>query len=281
MNTGVHDAVNLAWKLGGVLKGQYDESLLDSYEEERKSDAQRVIDSDKTASSLITGNIPEGMGKPGANPNELMQQFLDSISRFTIGLAIHYKPNILNQPANVGQIPSGHRGPDVMLRSPGTRSTIRLYQITKNIGSFYVLVFSGNPALTHKGLASLRHYLDHNSSFALALSEIANFITIIPADAAQADEHLGVKRFGRALYDTDQATTRYGFSPAAGGVVILRPDGIVGFSAQLHEGPEIRAYFERFIKAKYGGVSLIAYPLEIPPEAGLKEVEIETETRQP
>lgn len=35
-NTGIHDAHNLAWKLGCVLRGEAGDALLDSYEEERR-----------------------------------------------------------------------------------------------------------------------------------------------------------------------------------------------------------------------------------------------------
>lgn len=35
MNTGIGDAVNLAWKLAAVTSGQAEASLLDSYEPER------------------------------------------------------------------------------------------------------------------------------------------------------------------------------------------------------------------------------------------------------
>ncbi|KJS63167.1 FAD-dependent monooxygenase [Streptomyces rubellomurinus] len=36
MNTGLQDAANLGWKLAGVLRGTFDESLLDSYDDERR-----------------------------------------------------------------------------------------------------------------------------------------------------------------------------------------------------------------------------------------------------
>jgi phenol 2-monooxygenase len=278
MNTGVHDAVNLSWKLGGVLKGWYDDSILDTYEVERKPEAQRVIDNDKTVSALITGRIPEWMGSPDANPNELLQTFLDSINRFSIGLAIHYKPNNLNQHSHVGRVPSGHRGPDLLLARPGTRTQVRLYQITKNVGKFYAIVFSGNSALTIGGLRKLRHYLDSNESFTRTFPDMVSFITIIPGDAPSADEHLGVKRFGPAFYDTNLAATRYGFSPAAGGIVILRPDGIVGFSAQLEEGPEIGTYFKRFVNIQCERKTLATKSSKKVPEAGMKEVEFDMET---
>jgi hypothetical protein len=42
-NTGVQDAANLAWKLALVLKGEADESLLDSYEAERLPVAELTV----------------------------------------------------------------------------------------------------------------------------------------------------------------------------------------------------------------------------------------------
>ncbi len=43
MNTGIGDAVNLAWKLAAVLKGRAAASLLDSYEPERIGFARRLV----------------------------------------------------------------------------------------------------------------------------------------------------------------------------------------------------------------------------------------------
>ena len=43
MNTGIGDAVNLAWKLQSVLKGRAPEALLDSYETERSKFARRLV----------------------------------------------------------------------------------------------------------------------------------------------------------------------------------------------------------------------------------------------
>ena len=44
MNAGVRDAYNLAWKLAAVLKGQARDSLLDSYQSERRPHAKAMID---------------------------------------------------------------------------------------------------------------------------------------------------------------------------------------------------------------------------------------------
>jgi 2-polyprenyl-6-methoxyphenol hydroxylase-like FAD-dependent oxidoreductase len=43
MNTGISDAINLAWKLAAVIRGQGTARLLDSYEPERIAFAQRLV----------------------------------------------------------------------------------------------------------------------------------------------------------------------------------------------------------------------------------------------
>ncbi len=52
MNTGIGDAVNLAWKLAAVLHGRADALLLDSYEPERIAFARRLV---ATTDRVFTG----------------------------------------------------------------------------------------------------------------------------------------------------------------------------------------------------------------------------------
>jgi 2-polyprenyl-6-methoxyphenol hydroxylase-like FAD-dependent oxidoreductase len=54
MNTGIGDAVNLAWKLAAVLQGRAQESLLDSYEPERITFAQRLVATTDRVFTLVT-----------------------------------------------------------------------------------------------------------------------------------------------------------------------------------------------------------------------------------
>jgi 2-polyprenyl-6-methoxyphenol hydroxylase-like FAD-dependent oxidoreductase len=57
MNTGIGDAVNLAWKLAAVLRGRGEASLLDSYEPERIAFAQRLV---ATTDRAFTGVTSDG-----------------------------------------------------------------------------------------------------------------------------------------------------------------------------------------------------------------------------
>ncbi len=57
MNTGIGDAVNLAWKLAAVLHGRANASLLDSYEPERIAFARRLV---ATTDQAFTGVTSSG-----------------------------------------------------------------------------------------------------------------------------------------------------------------------------------------------------------------------------
>ena len=54
MNTGIGDAVNLAWKLAAVVRHEAPDSLLDSYEPERIAFARKLVDTTDRMFSFIT-----------------------------------------------------------------------------------------------------------------------------------------------------------------------------------------------------------------------------------
>ncbi len=54
MNTGIGDAVNLAWKLAAVIGGRLDPAMLDSYQAERITFARRLVATTDRAFSFVT-----------------------------------------------------------------------------------------------------------------------------------------------------------------------------------------------------------------------------------
>lgn len=58
MNTGIGDAVNLAWKLAAVIQGRIDPAVLDSYETERIAFARRLVDTTDRAFEFVTARGP-------------------------------------------------------------------------------------------------------------------------------------------------------------------------------------------------------------------------------
>jgi 2-polyprenyl-6-methoxyphenol hydroxylase-like FAD-dependent oxidoreductase len=71
MNTGIGDAVNLAWKLAAVLNGGARESLLDTYEPERIGFARRLVATTDRVFTLIT--------KPGVVARWVRTRFVPRI----------------------------------------------------------------------------------------------------------------------------------------------------------------------------------------------------------
>lgn len=58
MNTGIGDAINLAWKLAAVLKGNASDTLLDSYEIERIEFARRLVATTDRVFNFVTADGP-------------------------------------------------------------------------------------------------------------------------------------------------------------------------------------------------------------------------------
>ncbi|MDF1761621.1 MAG: FAD-dependent monooxygenase [Coxiellaceae bacterium] len=58
MNTGMQDAINLAWKLALVYHSKADDKLLDSYEQERRPVAKQVIENAGRLTKALTSTNP-------------------------------------------------------------------------------------------------------------------------------------------------------------------------------------------------------------------------------
>ncbi len=54
MNTGIGDAINLAWKLAAVVRGDAPDKLLDTYEKERIAFARKLVDTTDRLFSFVT-----------------------------------------------------------------------------------------------------------------------------------------------------------------------------------------------------------------------------------
>jgi hypothetical protein len=96
MNVGIQDAVNLGWKLGLVSSGAAD-PLLDTYEQERRPVARRVIRLTRIAYALeVSGNPVLSFGRrlvarPVAALLLARPRLLSRVARVVSGLDIRYR----------------------------------------------------------------------------------------------------------------------------------------------------------------------------------------------
>ncbi|KAL8919285.1 MAG: hypothetical protein Q9208_006850 [Pyrenodesmia sp. 3 TL-2023] len=241
MNTGLHDAVNLSWKLAGGIKGYFTPDVLASYEQERRPVAQNIIEQDRLISVLVGGEIPEALRAEGKDAPTLLAEVYRRNVKLNTGLGIEYE---VDGTVNVAPcedlkigLRAGSRAPDVLVQRPGPRVPVRLLSLIKN------------EAVRIK---KLRDYLDGEEGLTSRYSPaLFGFLTLIAKanDNGAAEEIIGCPGFGNMLYDADgSAHESYGIEKSQGAVVILRPDGAMGTAVRLEDGKRMGMYFDGFLK---------------------------------
>jgi FAD binding domain len=124
MNTGIGDAVNLAWKLAAVLQGRAHASILDSYEPERIAFARRLV--------ATTDRAFTGVTSPGAVARRVRLNIVPLLMRplFEVAAvrrimfrtisqtAVNYRGSSLSE-GRAGPVHGGDRLPWVKVDSSG------------------------------------------------------------------------------------------------------------------------------------------------------------------
>ncbi|KAI1806985.1 3-propionate hydroxylase, partial [Daldinia bambusicola] len=258
MNTGIHDAVNLAWKLSLVLRRYAKPDLLETYHMERFQNIAKLIEYDKDISQLMSNHLPDKWrNDPDADVNVILAKILEEVGTFTSGLGISYevrKDNPINVEGsfygNDSLVKPGMRGPDVTLLRPGTFEPTRLIRELPNTCRFNVLIFAAErqPPIP-KAL-----YDDITRSLALErpiLLSHLRFVTILPRPMSSPYEVLGYDPIGRAYFDEKDGSAyrRYGIESPRGAIVVLRPDGWIGTMIELGERAawELESYFDKIL----------------------------------
>jgi phenol 2-monooxygenase/3-hydroxybenzoate 4-monooxygenase len=93
MNFSMQDTFNLGWKLAAVLRGLCPPSLLHSYNAERHTVGQQLIDFDREWAAMISEK-PSENGQGGVDPKEF-QKYFEQHLRFTAGMGTQYRPGLL------------------------------------------------------------------------------------------------------------------------------------------------------------------------------------------
>ncbi len=124
MNTGIGDAVNLAWKLAAVLQERADASLLDSYEPERIAFARRLV---ATTDQAFTG-VTSSSAIARLMRLHIVPLFLPLFFKFRVvprflfrtvsQTAVNYRGSSLSE-GRAGTIHGGDRLPWVKMNSDG------------------------------------------------------------------------------------------------------------------------------------------------------------------
>lgn len=185
MNTAFLDAQNLAWKIHAVESGFARRDLLETYEPERKTTAERLLDFDNRYAKLFSQRIPAAAEVQAAtenhgteaeeHDNSFIKTFKESCE-FTSGYGVFYQANALNwspnHAANSPLIqPKGTklRPGHIFVNSNVTRvvdaNVVHLEQEVPLNGSFRIFVFAGKPSKTGLALRDFSNGLLSKKSF--------------------------------------------------------------------------------------------------------------------
>lgn len=231
MNTGLQDAYNLAWKVALVTQGEAGETLLDTYQDERRRIAQELVRTTDRAFYYVTSQhpllkglrmhvLPVALGLLA--PLALRQKRLREVGFKTISqIALHYRDSWLSGENPMSRFPK--HAPRPGDRLPYTESqgaidpSVNIHELVDGT-SLCLLVFPGpsTPEITRSFQARIAKRFPALSIKTLAFAPET-----------------------RAIYEL--------FGVRDGGYYLVRPDLYVAYRSQGVATEHFEGYLGRFL----------------------------------
>ena len=228
MNTGIQDAFNLAWKLALVAQGRAPAQLLASYHSERAPVARGVV------------NLTDRITRLATTRNTVAQSIRDFLLPMVSGidlvgekiadrlgeLDVNYRLSPIVENAGGGRLRAGDRAPDAELRDEEGKAR-RIFELLR-APRHTLLLFLG---ATNDAEAKAQEIGAALSGFP---SEMVDTYRIARGES-------GVEAELRDL--SGLAHEAYGLME--GGIVIVRPDGYIGYRSDKFMPAALRSYCAR------------------------------------
>jgi 2-polyprenyl-6-methoxyphenol hydroxylase-like FAD-dependent oxidoreductase len=258
MNTGVQDAHNLAWKLALVISRSSPETILDSYELERRPVAEEVLKRTDFATRAIT--LRHSVTEAARNSLAAFLTEFDfvrrRIARTLAELDLQYRhspivaeddPQLLSAifPSGLeggwqayarfnASLHAGDRAPDVEFPLPAEKRTARMHELLDPLRHTLFLFES-------KMMSDLA--ADAATAIAQLLCECYSKVIAGCLITEQQRPQITMECPGRAVSDVD-GSLHHAFGAASPCLYLIRPDGRIAYRSMPPE-PE---KFERFLR---------------------------------
>ncbi len=271
MNIGVQDAVNLAWKLALVVRGEGREEILDSYNAERRPVAERVLRGTDWLTRVLTLRNPVARGVRNALLGVLsgVDAVRRKLSRELSELSVSYRKSPIVGEAGPGWLQSlqqggatafhaerafrrgprpGDRMPDLLVSSsdPWTGQEQRLSDVVFRTETevepgvqHVLLLFQGTEP--ESGALETEFV-----SEAYAPPHLAGRIRPILVEPKVPVEDAPAWKGERLADPTNALHRRFGAVGAC--LYLIRPDGYIGFRAQPMDALAFREYLKRIFR---------------------------------
>jgi len=234
MNTGIQDAFNLAWKIGLTIHGRSPVSLLDTYNEEREPVAKMVLNLTDRLTRMATLQNPFGQQLRNALLPLLtgIHVIEDRVVETMSEIGIHYRRSSAVAGKTGRALHAGDRAPDCNLFDGVSEKTILLLdRLRKPVHQ--LLLFAGS---------SLQDAIDFERYRKMLVGDYAQVMDTLLVVHGKSSATPDV------LFDLDGAVhTLYEAQPT--GIVLIRPDGYIGFRCGGNQIEALREYLARLFVA--------------------------------
>ena len=231
MNTGIQDAFNLAWKIALVLRGRAPAQLLASYQVEREPVATGVLN--------LTDRITRLATVRNSVAQSVRDFFLPVVSGLDVvsgkiadrlaELNVSYRNSPIVENHGGGRLRAGDRAPDAELRDANGRAQ-RLFELFRAPRHILLLFLgaSGNAAAQSEAITRALDGLPEDA---------LDHYRIVRGRSDRAAELRDVSGLAHAAY-----------GHFAGGVVLVRPDGYIGYRSDEFDLGRLQAYLGRIFR---------------------------------
>ncbi|KAI8393997.1 FAD binding domain-containing protein [Radiomyces spectabilis] len=236
LNTGLGDVFNLVWKLVMVESGKLQPSILSTYESERRSVAQQVIDIDAVVAKEAHG------GSSLAEDKSDLQTLFQQHRHFSTGFGISYRStatNVLPVDGNKRALQAGDRMPDFKIVCHSSGKKVRLYdlwraEMDQYQWQFHMVVLSNDIAHTFPLIREFLHkYKQYSSWMSVHLMTTTVQGDIIDQVVSKTDPPVLVDKINNAqCHQSFDAFTHCQ-------VVVVRPDLYIGWTGALGQRSEL------------------------------------------
>lgn len=187
MNTSMHDAWNLSWKLNLTLRGLAKPSLIETYEDERR----------KIAQDLITFDYEHANAFSKGDDKALAENFAQNIA-FISGAGVKYNANVLNHAPTIskGRLRAGSLLPPARMTRYIDANPLDLQLDIPMLGQFRIFFFVPNVHATSSFLETVCACISSEQSILFRASRLAEksyktHNTVTP----QSEEYMQPQRY--------------------------------------------------------------------------------------
>lgn len=243
MNTGMQDAWNLAWKLALVHTGRARPVLLDSYTPERGAVGEMVLQAAgrMTRMAILRNPFLRFLRNQVVGLMGHVSAFRQGVVRYLTELAVHYPNSPLNgESPGAGFASSGirpgDRMPDTRLKQAGSGHEERLLAVLRGTRHNLLLLPASADGADAASLSEVSQRVE------AAYPDVIRAHLILPGDAAFS----GKGAFPSVWLDP-AATVRHIVGARQTTLVLVRPDGYIGFRGQPATWDNLHAYLDRYL----------------------------------